>query len=121
MKRKGVILAGLLLLSCCHIGQALVCYSCDYGLCLFPSTTNCGLLQSCGTETAKAGYIGMKKKGCINFTDCQTESSVTYMGLTVTTKRSCCFTDLCNSAAAPKVSAITGVATILALVLAKVF
>ncbi|XP_069602598.1 sperm acrosome membrane-associated protein 4-like isoform X1 [Ranitomeya imitator] len=121
MKGKGVIIAGLLLLSCCHIGQALDCYSCDYGTCLFPSKTTCSFLQSCGTETAKAGYVGLKKKGCINLTDCMSESSVTYLGLTVTTTRSCCITNLCNTAAVPKVSAITGIAAILALVLAKVF
>ncbi|KAM4019254.1 LOW QUALITY PROTEIN: sperm acrosome membrane-associated protein 4-like [Anomaloglossus baeobatrachus] len=102
------------------IRQALVCYSCDYGTCLILKTT-CGFIQFCGTETAKAGYIGMKKKGCIDPTDCLTESSVSYMGITVTTTRSCCFTELCNSAAAPKVSMITGVAVLLALAFAKMF
>ncbi|KAG9470774.1 sperm acrosome membrane-associated protein 4 [Eleutherodactylus coqui] len=120
MKVQGILIASLLLLSC-HIGQALECYSCDYGTCLLPSKTSCGLLQVCGTETATTSNIGLKKKGCLNPTDCLTDSSVTYLGLTVTTTRSCCLTNLCNSATAPKVSVITGLATILALVVAKLF
>lgn len=118
MKVKGLLIASVLLLSC-HIGHTLDCYSCDYGTCLFPSKTSCGFLQICGTETAKAGYLNMKQKGCVNPTDCLTDSSVSYLGVTVTTTRSCCITDLCNSAAAPKVSVLTGIATMLALLLAR--
>ncbi|XP_069798813.1 sperm acrosome membrane-associated protein 4 isoform X3 [Dendropsophus ebraccatus] len=118
MKVKVALIAGLLLLSC-HIGHTLDCYSCDYGTCLIPSKTSCGLLQLCGTETAKAGYLDLKRKGCLNPGDCLTDSSVTYLGMTVTTTRSCCLTSLCNSAAAPKVSVISGIAAIVALVLAK--
>ncbi|XP_044124356.1 sperm acrosome membrane-associated protein 4 [Bufo gargarizans] len=120
MEVKGFLIASLLLLSC-HIGHTLDCYSCDYGTCLIPSKLSCGVLQICGTDTAKAGYIGMKKKACVYPTECLTESSVSYLGVTVTTTRSCCFTDLCNSATAPKVSVLTGIAAILSLVLAKLF
>ncbi|CAN2391182.1 hypothetical protein PRIEUP_LOCUS1221 [Pristimantis euphronides] len=118
MKVQGALIASLLLMSC-HIGHAIDCYACDYGLCLFPGTTSCSFPQMCGTETATTGYIGMKKKGCVDPLNCLTESSVTYLGVTVKTKRSCCLTNLCNSAAAPKVSVITGIAAVLALVLAK--
>ncbi|KAM3910715.1 lymphocyte antigen 6 complex locus protein G6d [Leptodactylus fuscus] len=118
MKVEAFLVASLLLLGC-HIGHAMECYSCDYGTCLFPMKTSCSPLQVCGTATAKTGNIGLKQKGCLNAIECLTESSVTYIGMTITTTRSCCITNLCNSAAAPKVSVITGIATMLALVLAK--
>ncbi|XP_069798811.1 sperm acrosome membrane-associated protein 4 isoform X1 [Dendropsophus ebraccatus] len=109
----------VIIISFCLFCHTLDCYSCDYGTCLIPSKTSCGLLQLCGTETAKAGYLDLKRKGCLNPGDCLTDSSVTYLGMTVTTTRSCCLTSLCNSAAAPKVSVISGIAAIVALVLAK--
>ncbi|XP_056396047.1 sperm acrosome membrane-associated protein 4 [Hyla sarda] len=120
MKARGALIAALLLLSC-HIGHTLDCYQCDYGTCLFPSKTSCGLLQVCGTETANSGYLNLKQKGCLSPTDCLSDSSVTYLGVTVATTRSCCLTSLCNSAAAPKVSVLTGIATMLALAVAKIF
>ncbi|XP_063791812.1 sperm acrosome membrane-associated protein 4 [Pseudophryne corroboree] len=116
---KGCVITCVLLLLSSHIGHAMECYSCDYGICLFPTKETCGLLQICGTETAKTGNLNLRKKGCLGPTECLTESSVTYMGVTVTTTRSCCVTNLCNSAVTPKVSFITGIAAMLAVLLPK--
>ncbi|KAM5146439.1 uncharacterized protein ACMZJ9_013649 [Mantella aurantiaca] len=122
MKMYAGITVALLLLSC-HIGHAINCYSCEYGLCLTPSTDSCSFGQVCGTETAKdnAGFLNLKKKGCTSLTDCLGESSVTYLGYTVTTTRSCCITNLCNSAVSPKVSIVTGVAAMVAFLFTKLF
>nr|DBA20543.1 TPA: hypothetical protein GDO54_017308 [Pyxicephalus adspersus] len=122
MKMNCVITLVLLLLSC-HIGHTLDCYSCDYGICIAPSKESCSFGQVCATETAKdnTGFLNLKKKGCTSLTDCLSESSVTYLGYTVTTTRSCCITNLCNSAVTPKVSVVTGVAAIVAFLLTKLF
>ncbi|MEE6520262.1 hypothetical protein FKM82_018101, partial [Ascaphus truei] len=101
-------------------GHTLDCYTCDFGTCLFPSKTSCGLLEVCGTETSTtAGFLNFKKKSCVSPLNCLSESSTTYAGVTVKTSASCCLTDLCNSAAIPAVSLVTGIATLLALWLAK--
>ncbi|XP_040179448.1 lymphocyte antigen 6 complex locus protein G6d-like [Rana temporaria] len=123
MKMYGVMTMVLLMLLGCHLGHAIDCYSCVYGVCILPPKESCSFGQVCGTETAKdnAGLLNLKKKGCISLTDCLSESSVSYLGYTVTTKRSCCLTSLCNSAATPKVSIVTGVAGMIALLLAKFF
>ncbi|MEE6511175.1 hypothetical protein FKM82_017653 [Ascaphus truei] len=104
----------------CHIGHTLDCYKCDFGTCLFPSKTSCGLLEVCATETATAaGFLNFKKKSCMNSPNCLSESSTTYVGVTVKTSASCCLTDLCNSAAIPRMSLVTGIAALLALWVAK--
>lgn len=123
MKMYGVVAMVLLVLLGCHLGHAIDCYSCDYGVCILPSKESCSFGQVCGTETAKdnSGLLNLKKKGCTSLTDCLTESSVSYLGYQVTTKRSCCVTSLCNSAATPKVSIVTGVASVIAFLFAKFF
>uniref|UniRef100_A0A8C5QZ58 UPAR/Ly6 domain-containing protein n=1 Tax=Leptobrachium leishanense TaxID=445787 RepID=A0A8C5QZ58_9ANUR len=98
---------------------ALQCYECDYAGCLFPSKKTCGLLESCVTYKATFGVISVSKKGCINPTQCWLETSETYLGITAKTTPSCCITDLCNSAAMPRVSAITGIALLVTLWLSK--
>ncbi|KAM9326392.1 uncharacterized protein PAF06_002590 [Gastrophryne carolinensis] len=105
----------------CHIGQALECYSCDFGTCLLPSKKTCGLTEVCNTQTAKAGYLNLKKRSCISPLQCVSESTVTYLGVDVKTTNNCCITNLCNSSAAPKVSVITGIAAVLALLFTKFF
>ncbi|XP_018420286.1 PREDICTED: lymphocyte antigen 6 complex locus protein G6d-like isoform X2 [Nanorana parkeri] len=123
MKMYTVMITAALLLLSCHRGHTIECYSCDYGLCLAPSKDSCSFGQVCGTETAKdnTGFLNLKKKGCTSLSDCLSESSVSYLGITVTTTRSCCITSLCNSAATPKVSIVTGVAAIVAFLLTKLF
>uniref|UniRef100_A0A8C5QXN3 UPAR/Ly6 domain-containing protein n=1 Tax=Leptobrachium leishanense TaxID=445787 RepID=A0A8C5QXN3_9ANUR len=98
-------------------GQALECYECGYAGCLFPSKKTCGFLESCVTYKT----VTTIKKGCINPTQCLSESSETYMGITKKTTPSCCITNLCNSAAMPRVSAITGIALLVTLWLSKLF
>ncbi|CAH2314367.1 Hypothetical predicted protein [Pelobates cultripes] len=104
-----------------HLGHSLECYQCDYGTCLVPSKTTCGLLESCVTYTSTAAGVSLKKKGCVSPTQCFTESSETYLGLTVKTTPSCCITNLCNSAITPRLSAVTGIAVLVSLWLVKLF
>uniref|UniRef100_A0A8C5QXT3 UPAR/Ly6 domain-containing protein n=1 Tax=Leptobrachium leishanense TaxID=445787 RepID=A0A8C5QXT3_9ANUR len=63
--------------------------------------------------------LPLEKKGCINPAQCSLESNETYLGMTVKSTPSCCITDLCNSAAMPRVSAITGIALLVTLWLSK--
>ncbi|XP_053545139.1 lymphocyte antigen 6 complex locus protein G6d-like [Bombina bombina] len=112
----------LCVLLSCHIGHALQCYSCDYGACLFPSKITCGALEVCATLTSSlTDFLSFKNKGCLNPVNCLSEVSETYLGVTVTTKPSCCFTNLCNSAVTPGVSIITGTAAVVALWLVHLF
>ncbi|KAM4696437.1 uncharacterized protein WCC33_015198 [Rhinophrynus dorsalis] len=121
MKGQGLMAIVFLLLLSCQIGHALECYKCEYGTCLLPAKTTCGLLEICVTETAKVGYVNLKKRGCTSPANCLTDSTVTYAGIAVTTSPSCCLTDLCNSAAKSRVSVFTCLSALMAFVLAKLF
>ncbi|KAM4640601.1 uncharacterized protein O3C94_015207 [Discoglossus pictus] len=116
---RTVLLAlGVLLI--CDIGHTLECYSCDYGTCLFPSKITCSGVEVCVTEKSSVTeYLSLKKKGCMDPVKCLSDSSVTYVGVTVTTKPSCCITNLCNSATMPRVSLITAVCAVVAIWLVK--
>ncbi|XP_053328884.1 sperm acrosome membrane-associated protein 4-like [Spea bombifrons] len=118
---KMLLTACFIVLLSCQIGQALDCYKCEYGTCLTPTKMTCGTLETCVTYTAQTGGLSLKKKGCTSPTNCMTGTSETYMGITVTTSPSCCITNLCNSAFTPRVSAVTGLAVLLSLWMAKVF
>ncbi|XP_053545137.1 sperm acrosome membrane-associated protein 4 [Bombina bombina] len=118
---NSLLIAVFVLLSC-HIGHTLDCYSCDYGTCLFPSTISCTGTQVCLTETSSlTDLLKMKKKGCIDLLSCNSDSSVTHLGISVKTRTSCCMTNLCNSAVTPRVSVVTGIAAVVALCFAKLF
>ncbi|KAM4641232.1 uncharacterized protein O3C94_015612 [Discoglossus pictus] len=109
-----LISLGALLIS--HIDQVLICYSCDYGTCHIPSKTICSGLEVCVTETSGLNdFLSLKKKGCMDPFKCFSDSSITFLGVTVTTKPSCCITNLCNSATMPRVSLITVVCAVVAV------
>ncbi|MEE6511176.1 hypothetical protein FKM82_017654 [Ascaphus truei] len=119
MKVTGWVPNVLFLLLSCQIGHALNCYKCDFGTCLSPPITSCKIGDGCSTETPTADFINMKQKGCMDPLTCGSETSTTYNGATVKTASSCCFIDLCNSAATPRMSLVTGLAALVALWLAK--
>ncbi|XP_063289320.1 sperm acrosome membrane-associated protein 4 [Pelobates fuscus] len=104
-----------------HLAHSLECYQCDYGTCLIKSKVNCGPLESCVTYSATVAGITLRKRGCATPTQCITESSETYTGVTVKTTPSCCISELCNSAITPRLSAVTGIAVLVALWFAKLF
>ncbi|XP_063791811.1 lymphocyte antigen 6B-like [Pseudophryne corroboree] len=111
----------LLALLTFHLGHAMNCYTCGYGTCLTPSTTSCGLLEVCLTQTITVASLPVKKKSCSSPSKCVGSTQTTYLGITVTETPSCCFTDLCNSAAMPSVSIVTGIAVLLSLWVARLF
>ncbi|KAM4640600.1 CD59 glycoprotein-like [Discoglossus pictus] len=116
--RTVLIALGVLLI--CHLGHTLKCYSCSYGTCLTPSSITCQTNEVCVTERSSVTeYLGLKKKGCTNRASCNQDTTNIHGGITVTTKTTCCESELCNSATVPKVSLITGICAILALWLAK--
>ncbi|KAM4019580.1 prostate stem cell antigen-like [Anomaloglossus baeobatrachus] len=100
----------------CHLGNALECYTCDYGTCILPpKTTPCEPLEVCLTETMKTGPLSLQKKSCSSPTNCFQDSQTTYAGVKVTTSPSCCYTQLCNSAAIPSASILTAIAILISL------
>ncbi|XP_075690597.1 lymphocyte antigen 6 complex locus protein G6d-like [Rhinoderma darwinii] len=105
----------------CHLGNALECYTCDFALCAFPSKTSCGALEVCMTEKIQTAQISLNKKSCSAPTKCGQGSETTYAGIKFTTTPSCCFTDLCNSAAIPSASILTTIAVFISLWVARLF
>ncbi|KAM4642668.1 uncharacterized protein O3C94_016970 [Discoglossus pictus] len=116
---KTLITSLLIVLLACQMGHTLDCYTCEYGICLIPIKTSCGLLEVCVTETSGSEYINLKRKGCISPFYCLKESSQSYAGITVTTTATCCITNLCNSAASSKMSLVTCLSALAAILLAK--
>ncbi|CAH2314364.1 Hypothetical predicted protein [Pelobates cultripes] len=100
-------------------GHSLDCYSCTTGFCLIPSTVSCGLLERCISYTYTAAGLSMKKKGCVNPTECDVDDSETNVSAIMKTRHFCCDSDLCNSAITPWLSAVTGIAVLVALWLFK--
>ncbi|OCT67907.1 lymphocyte antigen 6A-2/6E-1 [Xenopus laevis] len=122
MKSCGLIIIALLLLSS-NAAHAVDCYKCDYGACLFPTVKSCSFGEVCMTQTASTSSlpITVHKRDCLSLLSCGSESSETYLGVTVKATRSCCYSNLCNSAIKSKVSVVTGVAALLALCFTKLF
>ncbi|XP_053545140.1 lymphocyte antigen 6 complex locus protein G6d [Bombina bombina] len=116
---KTILIAAFAVLMNCQIGSALECYSCDYGTCLFPTTTTCGLLEVCATQTSGSDFLNLKKRGCINPLNCMKEYTESYGGVSVKTTASCCITNLCNSAVSPRMTLYTLILPLVALWLAK--
>ncbi|XP_063289321.1 CD59 glycoprotein-like [Pelobates fuscus] len=102
-----------------QLGHSLECFSCTTGFCLIPSKTACGLLESCISYTYTAAGLSLKKKGCGNSTECDTDDFETNVGAIMKTRHYCCDTDLCNSAITSRLSAVTGIAVLVALWLFK--
>ncbi|CAH2314365.1 Hypothetical predicted protein [Pelobates cultripes] len=63
--------------------------------------------------------LSMKKKGCVNPTECDVDDSETNVSAIMKTRHFCCDSDLCNSAITPWLSAVTGIAVLVALWLFK--
>ncbi|CAH2314366.1 Hypothetical predicted protein [Pelobates cultripes] len=96
-------------------GHSLECFQCDYGTCLIKYKAVCGLMQSCITYTSTIVGVSLKKRGCATPVECATEVSKTFLGANVKTTAHCCFTDFCNSAVVPRLSAVTGIAVLVVL------
>ncbi|KAE8585373.1 hypothetical protein XENTR_v10021295 [Xenopus tropicalis] len=118
----------VVLLLCSNVGHAMDCYKCDYGACLFPSVTSCQFGQVCMTQTASTSslplvsdLVTLRRKDCLSILACGSEASDTYLGVTVKATRTCCYSNLCNSAIKTSMSAVTSVALLVALCFTKLF
>ncbi|XP_067281299.1 lymphocyte antigen 6 complex locus protein G6d [Pseudorasbora parva] len=89
------------------VGQALQCYKCDLGvgsLC-FTTKTTCDAGQHCFSGVGKAaGFVDIKMKGCLELAKCNKTEQVSFPSNSsskvtfYTMEKTCCSTDLCNSA-----------------------
>ncbi|XP_075962603.1 sperm acrosome membrane-associated protein 4-like [Anarhichas minor] len=114
---------------CFAVVQALQCYKCSLGvgtLC-FTSKTTCGNGEVCYSGVGEAaGFVTIKKKGCIKMAQCNKTEEVNFPADSNTTlytmTKTCCSTDLCN--AAPGLPGTSGLsltlATITALFMANI-
>ncbi|XP_051526806.1 prostate stem cell antigen-like [Myxocyprinus asiaticus] len=97
------------------VGQALQCYECKLGfgsLCITTKKT-CDVGQQCysGVGTA-AGLVDIKRKGCLEVAKCNLTETLNFPANSSTQvyrmNKTCCSTDLCNSAMGhPHVSAVS--------------
>ncbi|KAL3043705.1 hypothetical protein OYC64_003547 [Pagothenia borchgrevinki] len=111
---------------CFAVGQALQCYKCTIGFgdfCITTKTT-CESGEQCFSGSGEAaGFVDIKKKGCLVLAKCnKTENtdlpySISSSNTTVyKMTKTCCDTDLCN--AAPGLPGASGVSLALATVTA---
>ncbi|XP_029370216.1 sperm acrosome membrane-associated protein 4-like [Echeneis naucrates] len=91
------------LLALCVTVRSLSCYTCDVavlGYCLHDKHINCISNQtSCFTAVAKfsGDLLDIHEKGCAEVTQCSnTSGHILNVNYTIT--RTCCGSDLCNSA-----------------------
>ncbi|XP_023146682.2 sperm acrosome membrane-associated protein 4 [Amphiprion ocellaris] len=90
---------------CFAIGQALECYKCKIGigeLCITSKTT-CPSGEHCFSGEGKAaGFVDIKMKGCLAEAKCNKTEEVNFSISGNTTvysmTKTCCNTDLCNTA-----------------------
>ncbi|KAK7139140.1 hypothetical protein R3I93_016310 [Phoxinus phoxinus] len=87
------------------VGQALQCYKCDLGLLNICRTTKmpCAENQLCFNGLGKAvNVLKYKVKGCLDVAECNKTETTNFPGSSETTvlevTKTCCSTDLCNSA-----------------------
>ncbi|XP_071766981.1 sperm acrosome membrane-associated protein 4-like [Centroberyx gerrardi] len=114
---------------CFAIAHALECYKCDIGLgslCITSKTT-CAAGEQCYSGVGKAaGFLDVKKKGCLKAAMCNATEEVNVPGSSNTTiytmTKTCCDTDLCNAAPGlPSTTALPlALATATAVLMVKV-
>ncbi|KAL2080583.1 hypothetical protein ACEWY4_024376 [Coilia grayii] len=123
------IILGIFAVTLCFaIGQTLECYKCDLGLwdlCITTKMT-CGADEHCYTGVGKAaGIVKIRKKGCLQKSECNKTANVNFPSDSNTTiysmTNTCCDTDLCNAAPGlPRMGAMPlALATLLTLMTAK--
>ncbi|XP_029298689.1 sperm acrosome membrane-associated protein 4-like [Cottoperca gobio] len=108
---------------CFAVVQALQCYKCSIGvgdLCITSKTT-CDAGEQCYSGVGQAaGFIDVKKKGCLAVALCNRTGEVNFPETTNTTiytmTKTCCNTDLCN--AAPGLPGTSGLSLALATITA---
>ncbi|XP_069032781.1 sperm acrosome membrane-associated protein 4-like [Embiotoca jacksoni] len=106
---------------CFAVGQALMCYKCDIGfgnLCITRKVT-CENGEQCFSGEGKAaGFVDIKKKGCLKEADCGKTENVAVPNISNSSiysmTKTCCNTDLCN--AVPGLPATSGLSLALAAV-----
>lgn len=111
----------------CFIGgQALKCYDCTgvWSLCVTSQTTCSGTDQCFSGVGKAAGFVDIKMKGCLALEKCNKTDNVNWpsnSSTVYTMTKTCCSTDLCNSALGhPHVSTImTTLAAIASLMSVK--
>ncbi|KAI7799110.1 prostate stem cell antigen [Triplophysa rosa] len=96
----------VLAVALCFIGaQALECYQCTAGvgsLCVTSKVTCTSSSEHCFSGVGKAvGFLDIKSKGCLGVSECNKTSNVNFptnASTLFSMTRTCCNTDLCNSA-----------------------
>ncbi|XP_071383607.1 sperm acrosome membrane-associated protein 4-like [Centroberyx affinis] len=114
---------------CFAIAHALECYKCDLGigsLCLTSKTT-CAAGEQCFSGVGEAaGFVDIKKKGCLAEANCNKTEQLNFPANSNTTlytmTKTCCNTDLCNAAPGlPSTTALPlALATATAVLMVKV-
>ncbi|KAM6904140.1 sperm acrosome membrane-associated protein 4-like [Lycodopsis pacificus] len=114
---------------CFAVVQSLECYECPVGLwnlCMTSKTT-CPSGEVCYSGVGEAaGFLKIKRKGCMKVTECNKTENVNFPASSNTTiytiTKTCCSINLCN--AAPGLPGASGLslalATITALFMANI-
>ncbi|TRY65751.1 hypothetical protein DNTS_005586 [Danionella cerebrum] len=101
-----VIFASFAVALCFAVGQALQCYECKLGFWDFCITTKktCDAGQQCfsGSGVAVGSLLKLKTKGCLDVNKCNKTEQTNFTSSSSTElyqlNKTCCATDLCNSA-----------------------
>ncbi|KAM9326507.1 uncharacterized protein PAF06_002719 [Gastrophryne carolinensis] len=96
----------------------LMCYSCDY-MCITNTSVRCAAEEVCVTKSATFAGMTMRKYGCTNSSVCNTQTSEEVERSLVKVSNYCCTSNLCNSAATPRLPVFTAIGGLLFLWIAK--